>query len=107
MNRIHTNDMKSIPPAAIQKRLVNLLAEELALAPHEIDVCRPLTQYGLDSMNAIVLAGDMEDWLEVEVPSTAAWDYPTVADLAAFLAAEVLARHDDTPTPAAPMRLAA
>ena len=88
---------------AIQDRLVRLLAEELDMDAHAIDVRRPLTQYGLDSMSAVILAGDMEEWLGVEVPSTAAWDHPTVADLSRFLVREVRARdgaEDRGPEPA-------
>jgi acyl carrier protein len=33
-----------------------------------------------------MLAGDIEDWLGVTLEPTVAWEYPTVRELARFLA---------------------
>jgi len=40
----------------------------------------------LDSVAAVGLAGELEDWLDVELPATILWDYPTIAALAEYLA---------------------
>ncbi len=69
----------------IESRLTDMLAETLRIAPAEIDVSRPLPHYGLDSIDAVTLAGDLEDWLNVELPSTLLWDYPTVEGIASYL----------------------
>ncbi|MEB3322462.1 MAG: alpha/beta fold hydrolase [Synechococcaceae cyanobacterium] len=87
------------------------LAEKLGLAPEEIDVHRPLSLYGLDSMAAVRLTADLEDWLAQSFPTpaprslspTLAYDYPTIAQIAAYLFA---ATSPESPaaaaTPAAP-----
>jgi acyl carrier protein len=71
---------------AIQTWLVNKLAEQLSLDPNSIDVNEPLTRYGLDSIDAVTMVGDLEDWLDLELPSTLFWDYPTIAKSANYLA---------------------
>jgi acyl carrier protein len=61
---------------AIQNWLVNQLAEQLSL-----DAAR----YGLDSIDAVTMVGDLEDWLDEELPSTLFWDRPTIAKSALYL----------------------
>ncbi len=76
------------PAEAIQQWLVSQLAKQLSLDPNNIKVQEPLTLYGLDSIDALTLVGEMEDWLELELPSTLLWDYPTVEKAATFLVQE-------------------
>ncbi len=45
--------------------------------------------HGLDSMTAMELSGELDDWLGVELTPTVAWNYPTPAQLAAYLAGEM------------------
>jgi len=69
----------------LEAALTGMLSKTLRIAAAEIDVNRPLPHYGLDSIDAVTLAGDLEDWLNIELPSTLLWDYPTVAAIAGFL----------------------
>jgi acyl carrier protein len=62
------------------------LAEQLSLDAESIKVTEPLTRYGLDSIDAVTMVGDIEDVLDEELPSTLFWDYPTIAKSAQFLA---------------------
>jgi acyl carrier protein len=70
----------------ISQRLITMLAAQLRMKPEEISLTQPLSDYGLDSINAVSLAGDLEDWLGFQLPSTLLWDYPTTGELASFLA---------------------
>lgn len=74
------------PDQAIQYWLVKKLSEQLSLDAKTIDVTEPLTRYGLDSIDAVTMVGDLEDWLDLELPSTLFWDYPTIAKSAQYLA---------------------
>ncbi|MBW4486341.1 MAG: acyl carrier protein [Trichocoleus desertorum ATA4-8-CV12] len=76
------------PVEAIQQWLVSQLAKQLSLDPNNIKVQEPLTRYGLDSIDAVTLVGELEDWLELELPSTLLWDYPTIEKAATFLVQE-------------------
>ncbi len=69
----------------LESTLTEMLSKTLRIDAAEIDVTRPLPHYGLDSIDAVTLAGDLEDWLNVDLPSTLLWDYPTVAAIAGFL----------------------
>lgn len=76
----------SKPIEAVENWLVNQLAQQLSLDTSKIDVTKPLTRYGLDSIDAVTIVGDLEDWLDLELPSTLFWDYPTIEKSAKYLA---------------------
>lgn len=67
--------------------LVTRLSQRLAIPPEEIDVREPLASYGLSSIEAVVLSGDLEEWLGRELPATLVWDYPTIEKLTDYLSA--------------------
>lgn len=73
---------------AIQSWLVEQLADVLSIDPGTIDIKQPLTRYGLDSIDAVTLVGDLEDWLDLELPSTLLWDYPSVEKASAYMVEE-------------------
>ncbi len=62
-----------------------MLAKELRLPLEQVHVDRPLTEYGLDSIGALTLAGELEEQYELELPATLLWDCPTVNHLAGYL----------------------
>ena len=70
---------------SIQNWLVKQLSEELSLDANTIEVTEPLTRYGLDSIDAVTLVGDLEDWLDLELPDTLFWDHPSIAQASQFL----------------------
>ena len=73
---------------SIQNWFVEQLADVLSLDADSIDVDESLTRYGLDSIDAVTLVGDLEDWLDLELPDTLLWDHPTIAGAAQFLITE-------------------
>jgi acyl carrier protein len=54
----------------------------------EIDRSAPFAEYGMDSVAALSLFGDIEDAFGMYLEPTVAWDHPTVESLARFLARE-------------------
>ncbi len=79
---------QTTPVSKIQAWLVEQIADVLSLDPTTIDVKQPLTRYGLDSIDAVTLVGDLEDWLDLELPSTLLWDYPSIEKAAAYMVEE-------------------
>jgi len=71
---------------AIEQWLVTHLAGALNLPASEIVVDTPFDRYGVDSLIAVTMTGDLEEWLGIEIPVTLAWDYPNIQLLAAYLA---------------------
>jgi acyl carrier protein len=45
---------------------------------HEIQTNIPLAEYGLSSVYALTLTGDIEDHLGLAVDPTVMWDHPTI-----------------------------
>ncbi|MBA2747190.1 MAG: acyl carrier protein [Tatlockia sp.] len=69
----------------IQTWLVNSLAAELKINPKEIDVKSSFSRYGLDSLAAVNLVSQLEEWLKIELPPTLPYEYPTIELLAEYL----------------------
>jgi acyl carrier protein len=73
---------------AISDWLIEKLAEALAIAPEIIDIHRPFAEYGLDSLAAVGVTGELEEWMDMLIPATLLWDYPTTQAISHYLAAE-------------------
>ena len=70
----------------IQTWLVRALAKSLRIDAKDIDPRRPFAELGVDSVAAVELSGDLEQWLGKKIAPTVVWDYPTIESLAAHLA---------------------
>ncbi len=70
----------------IEDWLITHLALESNITLDDISVQEPFASYGLDSLQAVSITGDLESWLERKLSPTLAWDYPTIAVLAGHLA---------------------
>lgn len=69
----------------IREWLTIQMAEVLEVDPEKIDNHTPFAEYGLSSRDAIMVVGDMEEWLDKELSPTLIWEYPTIAALAEHL----------------------
>jgi acyl carrier protein len=77
----------SSPSAAeICQWLVNRLSEIQRLEPADIPLDQPLVQMGLDSMQSVVLIGEVEQWLKCRFSGNPLTKYPTINTLCVFLA---------------------
>ena len=65
------------------------VAEYAECPPDAINPDVSLAEYGLDSMYALMLCGDIEDHLGLTVDPTVAWDYSTIAALTGYLDGEL------------------
>ncbi len=71
--------------AEVEKWLVSHMATMLKVSQNTIDTRAPFVQYGLDSLQAVTLSGDLEDWLGMTLSPTLVYDYPSIEALAHFL----------------------
>lgn len=69
--------------------IVRWLIERGGVDPLEIDTERPFDSYGLDSLTAIRLIGDLEDGWGVELTPMVAWEHPTIAALGGLIAMRI------------------
>lgn len=73
--------------ADIEAWLLSHLRERLGPDAEDISAHLPFSYYGLDSLDAVALAAELEEWLGVAVTPDVAWDYPTAHAVAAHLGA--------------------
>ena len=92
---IETHDLPSASAGHTVESLTTWLVDRVAIYlqrdPAEIDPNEPLAEYGMDSVAALSLCGDVEEDFDLVLEPTVAWDYPTAAALAEHLAGELKA----------------
>ncbi len=67
----------------IRHWLTAKLAGSLGVSARDLDPSAPFTSHGLDSVKAVELISDLQDFLGTEVPVSAIWDHPSISALAA------------------------
>ncbi|ELR96359.1 acyl carrier protein [Gloeocapsa sp. PCC 73106] len=74
---------------AIKTWLVQWIAKTLELPESEINTSNSLLEYNLSSMTAMMIVGDLEQWLKIEIVPTLIWDYTSIDALTQYLATRV------------------
>jgi acyl-CoA synthetase (AMP-forming)/AMP-acid ligase II/acyl carrier protein len=72
----------------IEAWLLQWLVDRAGMPADDVSPDRPFVEYGLDSLKAVELSQELEDWLGVQLSSVIAWKYPTPEALAEYLARE-------------------
>lgn len=75
---------------AIQDWLISKITEHLKVNSHEIDVHnidvrKPLDNYGLDSVSVMDISYQLENWLNCRISPTVLYEHPTIEELAEYL----------------------
>jgi acyl carrier protein len=76
----------AIHRVSIQNWLEKWLIKKLRIAARSVNANTSFADYGLDSVMAVELAQDLEEWLNYPLESTILWNFPTVKSLAEHLA---------------------
>ena len=61
--------------------LIQRVASKLKIDSSEIDIKTPLGAYGLESVDAMSLSGEIEAAMEIDFPPTAIYENPSISDL--------------------------
>ncbi|MEA5621833.1 AMP-binding protein [Nostoc sp. UHCC 0251] len=71
----------------IQNWVKDWIVKRLKISPQSIDVHRPFTEYGLDSMMSVELVQDLQDWLgsSLELEATSVWNFPNIKSLVSHI----------------------
>ncbi|MEX0611293.1 MAG: AMP-binding protein [Pirellulales bacterium] len=99
---------RTIPPSVeldraaerIEAWLLEWLVARLSLNPADVTRDRPFAEFGVDSLTAVELSHELEQQFKVSLPPIVAWNYPTPAALARYLA-EQTTGISDRPAPLA------
>lgn len=65
----------------IREWLIQNIADRLEVEPEELDLEEPITSYGLSSREAIMLSGELEDWIGFSLPPELLYEYPEIDEL--------------------------
>ncbi|MEO0442347.1 MAG: acyl carrier protein [Pseudomonadota bacterium] len=77
----------ALPPSheEISKKVIGMLADNFNMDPSEVSTTQSLNDYGLDSLDAVIIAADIEEWLGIELPATLLWDCENVDEVADYV----------------------
>jgi len=78
--------------ADLEQWLTDRVAFHLHRPAEEIDPTTPLADYGIDSVAAIGICGEIEEHHRLPVSPTIAYDFPTVRAISAHLAERLVDR---------------
>lgn len=70
--------------------LLQWLVSRAGVLPQDANAEKPFADYGLDSLTAVELSGELEDWSGLELDPVIAWNHPTAASLADHLARQIV-----------------
>lgn len=65
------------------------LAELAKINVDQVDLQLPFDRYGLDSLNAVILIGELGDWLQLELDPSIVYDYPTIEQLSRYVSEQI------------------
>jgi acyl carrier protein len=85
-------DMQPTEPE-IRQWCIACLAKVLKVPTERIDPQATFGRLGVDSAAAVFFVLDIEEWLDLELPASIAFEYPSIAELAGYLAKECAHRH--------------
>ncbi|MEM9768799.1 MAG: AMP-binding protein, partial [Cyanobacteria bacterium P01_D01_bin.71] len=79
---------------SLERWLIQWLAQRLQISAADMDTHKAFADYGVDSVMAVELAQDLEELLRLQqsLDVTLAWNFPTIAALAAHLAIDASAQ---------------
>jgi phthiocerol/phenolphthiocerol synthesis type-I polyketide synthase D len=77
------NDQPTFPTTRkqVEDHLRIGLADALGVAPDAVASDKAFAAFGLDSIKAFALTGDLAEWLDKELPATLFWDHPNIEAL--------------------------
>ncbi len=74
----------------IEAWMAEWLVVRAGVPPQNIELDKPFSDYGLDSMTSVELSGETEDWSGIELTPIVAWNHPTVMQLSLFIANQLI-----------------
>lgn len=86
--------MSDINNDKVEAWIIQWLSKELEIETADIDPEEEFVNLGVGSRQAVFLTGDLEDWLDIELDPSMAWEHPTIRSMASHLLTLVTAKSD-------------
>ncbi|WP_292877327.1 non-ribosomal peptide synthetase/type I polyketide synthase [Nostoc sp. NMS1] len=86
---------KSHSQKEIAAWLISKVSQQLQVVPEQIDIHQPLADYGLGSLAAVRLSGELQQFLGCQLAPSIFYDYPTITDIAQHLGVEATSKLDN------------
>ncbi|MBA2779439.1 acyl carrier protein [Billgrantia kenyensis] len=94
VNRLSFAEKKQEPveitEASIKLWLVQRMAKQLKIDPADVETDRSFDSYGLDSIVAVQVAGDLEKFLEQRLSPALLFEHRSIDELTRYLASELV-----------------
>jgi acyl carrier protein len=84
----HPNPGSRMSQENIETWLIEHVAKRVRLDRRRVNPREPFNTFGIDSVAAVSLIGEMEDWIGHELSPTLMYDYPTIIELAKHLSTD-------------------
>ena len=81
---------------AVESWMADWLVARAGVVPAEVDFDQPFADFGLDSMTAVEMSGEIEDWSGVGLTPIVAWNHPTVHLLSVFIVDELIGSEENS-----------
>lgn len=83
------NENEPLSEGTIRQWLVKRLAQQLKVDPNEIDTGKEFEAYGLDSIVAVRVSGDLEKLVEQRLSPALLFEHSNIDELSSYLATEL------------------
>jgi acyl carrier protein len=80
--------MATVSSQEAQDWLIEKIAHRIGVEPSGVSPEQYFDELSLDSTEALILAGELENWLGFALETTALWYHPTIKELAVHIAEE-------------------
>ncbi|MEV0700905.1 acyl carrier protein [Saccharopolyspora sp. NPDC003752] len=80
--------MAAFTVSEIENWLAEKIGYRLGVPASEVDTEQYFDEFSIESNEALVLAGELESWLGMELETTALWYHPTISQLARYIVEE-------------------
>lgn len=99
----------------IERVLMTWLIRQTGMDKHSMDAQRPFAECGIDSLMAVEMSGQLEQWLGIRLSPVVAWSHPNPEKLSKYLTGQLLgetssqqetSKQNDAPEPSIEMLLA-
>ena len=82
---VKKSEQVNLTKESLENWIINWVKENKKLEDIHIDPKESLFSYGLDSIAAVKLSGDLEQFLQRNLEPTIVWEYPCVHDLSEYI----------------------